>query len=121
MVFKETKLNVIDNSGAKLVKCICIFKNKKVFTKLGDLILIVLNKKTPNKMLIVKKKVYFGVLVYLKYPTFRLDGQFLVFKTNSVIILTDKLKLLSTRLLKPLVKEVSLKFKLLLAKAKYVI
>lgn len=123
MVFKETKLTVVDNSGARIVKCICVLKRKSVFTKLGDLILVVLNKSSSDSVsLVVKKKVYYGVLVYLKYPTYRLEGQYLVFNINSVVLFSEKLKLLSAgRFLKPLVKEVSVRFQVLLAKAKYFI
>jgi len=48
MIFSETKLNVADNSGAKVVKCIRIL-NRKNFTvgSFGNLLLIrILKKKT---------------------------------------------------------------------------
>ena len=56
MVFVETDLFVIDNSGAKLVRCIKVLGQKRKRTRLGDLTLIVVKKKFENKNNITKKK-----------------------------------------------------------------
>ena len=45
MIFVETSLSVIDNSGAKLVKCIKVLGQKKKRVLSGDLVLVVVKKK----------------------------------------------------------------------------
>lgn len=60
MIQKESKLFVADNSGAKYVRCIRVFK--KLFGRLGDFILVTLQVFSKDKKL-VKKKKYIGLLI----------------------------------------------------------
>ena len=60
MIQKESKLFIADNSGAKLVRCIRVFK--KLFGKLGDFVLVTLQVFDKDKKL-VKKKKYIGLLI----------------------------------------------------------
>jgi len=121
MIFVETNLSVIDNSGAKLVKCIKVLGQRRLRVLSGDLILVVVKKKIENKNNVIKKKVYYGLLSQLKYPTLRLDGRYIVFSKNSVVLLSSKLKLLGTRFLQIPIKESFKKFKDLLRKSQTLI
>ena len=121
MIFVETSLSVIDNSGAKLVKCIKVLGQKKKRVLSGDLVLVVVKKKIENKNNVVKKKVYYGLLSQLKYPTSRLDGRHIIFNKNSVILLSSKLKFLGTRFLQIPIKESFKKFSDLLRKSQTLI
>jgi large subunit ribosomal protein L14 len=121
MIFTESKLFVIDNCGAKVVKCIKILGKSGKRVTLGTVILVAIqNKLKTSKNIIFTKKVYFGLIIHLRYPTYRLDGVFICFKKNSLVLLASNLKLLGSRILKPLVKELNYKFKNLLVKAKLI-
>jgi large subunit ribosomal protein L14 len=121
MIFVETNLSVIDNSGAKIVKCIKVLGQKRKSIFLGDLILVVVKKKIENKNNVVNKKIYYGLLSQLKYPTLRLDGRYLIFGKNSIILLSNKLKFLGTRFLQLPAKESFKKFSDLLRKSQIII
>ena len=120
MLFVESKLTVADNSGAKVVKCIKVFSSKKK-VNLGQVILVVINKKLANKTNIVKKKIYYGLIVSLKYPKFRQDGQYISFSKNSIVLLSNKFKLIGSRIIQVVSKELSIKFEDLKKKAKLII
>ena len=62
-----SNLCVIDNSGAKIAKCLKNLKkiNKQIVT-IGDLIIVVL-KKFKSKKKIVKRTIYIGLVVGIKY------------------------------------------------------
>jgi large subunit ribosomal protein L14 len=121
VIFTETKLLIADNSGAKLVKCIKILGKLKSCNKLCKLILVVINKKLVNKTTLIKKKIYFGLIIHIIYPNLRLDGIYLSFNKNRVILLTNNFKLLGTKVNFLLVKELNKKFEKLLIKAKTII
>lgn len=48
MIFIQTKLEVADNSGALVVRCIKILNNKLIGT-IGSLILVAIQKINPKK------------------------------------------------------------------------
>jgi large subunit ribosomal protein L14 len=118
MIFVESKLSVIDNSGVKFVKCIKVLGQIGNPVTLGSLVLVVLKQKGFSKTVVQLKKVILGLIVHLKAPTYRLDGSYLKFFKNALILMAPGYKPLSTRVLKPLVKELSSCFRSLLLKAK---
>ena len=59
MIFVSTVVNVSDNSGARLAKCIHIYKKKK-FASIGDMILISVKTYNPKK----KNKKRRNVFIY---------------------------------------------------------
>jgi large subunit ribosomal protein L14 len=119
MLFVESKLSVIDNSGVKFVKCIKVLGQLGKSVTLGSLVLVVLSHQSSySKSTNLGKKVILGLVVHLKYPTYRLDGSYIKFYKNSLILMASSFKPLSTRVLKPLVKELSSCFISLLLKAK---
>jgi ribosomal protein L14 len=60
-------LRIVDNSGAKLAKCLKnIKKNIKQTVSIGDLILVVL-KNFKNRKKISKRVIYIGLVVGIKY------------------------------------------------------
>jgi len=65
LIYKGSLINVCDNSGGKIVKCIQICNNNK-FAIINSLILVTLKKVLYGKK--VKKKIfYLGLLVCVKY------------------------------------------------------
>lgn len=107
MVYKETVLLVIDNSGARKAKCIGIL-NKGIGI-LGSLINVVLRKFFNLKKKVKKKIMYMSIIIGIKYWILRKSGYLLRFDTNRCIILGLGLKFLGTRVYGPISYEFRIK------------
>ena len=106
MIHIQTKLNVVDNSGGRLVRCINIIGKQKS-AKVGQLILVTLLKLISNKK--VKKKVmYLGLIVSVQYWNRRLDGSLIKFFSNRVLLFNRKYKFLGTRVYGVISKELKI-------------
>lgn len=105
MIQSESKLNVADNSGAKLVLCIKVLgSSKKRYAYLGDLIKVSI-KKCIFKGKVKKGEIYIAILVRTKSKIFRSDGTYLKFNDNSVVLLNNKLDIISSRIIGPIPRE----------------
>lgn len=108
MIQQQTKLKVIDNSGAKTVKCIKIlggFKRKFAFT--GDIIIVSvkeLRNKLKIKSKVKKGEVYKAIVLRTKKKQKQKDGSFFCFAENSVCLINFQEKFLFTRILGPVSK-----------------
>ena len=104
MIRAQSFLKVIDNSGAKLVKCIKVKKKGgNSCAGLGDVVLVSIQSLRPRytrrvKLKINKSEVYHGVIV----QTCRLSrykcGSGQSFNSNSVVLMNSQLKPLGTRI-----------------------
>lgn len=103
MIQKESKLFVADNSGAKFVRCVRVFK--KLFGKLGDFVLVTLQVFNKDKKL-VKKKKYIGLLISIVKWKCRPNGINIRFTKNRIILFFEKDKFAGTRIYGPLCKEI---------------
>src|SRR3989338_1199072 len=103
MLQKESKLIVADNSGAALVKCVRVVK--KNYGTLGNFVLTVLQVFSRKKKLVKKKKNLGLVISTVKFKR-RLNGVFIRFSKNRVIIFIEKNKFAGTRIYGPLCKEI---------------
>jgi len=65
MLIKESNLKVVDNSGAKLARCIKIAGKKKV-AGVGDIILVTL-RNFFNRKKVKKRALYLGLIVAVRY------------------------------------------------------
>jgi len=63
MIQIESKLKVVDNSGAKLAKCIKVKKKGKYSVATVGMIILVSLKKFSNRKKVNKKIIYFGLIV----------------------------------------------------------
>ncbi len=105
MVQNESYLNVCDNSGAKTVCCIKILgSSKKKYAYLGDSLKVSI-KKVNTHSKIKKGGVYNAILIRSVYNFKRVDGSYISFKDNSVVILNNKNEPCFTRIFGPVVKE----------------
>lgn len=107
MVQKESKLFIADNSGARYVRCIKVFK--KLFGKLGDFVLVTLLVFNKDKKL-VKKKKYIGLLISISSWKCRPNGIWIKFSKNRIILFFEKDKFAGTRIYGPLCREIRNKF-----------
>ena len=92
MIQMQTKLKVIDNSGAKIVKCIKILKVfKKKKAKIGDVIVVSVQKIKSNSSLskVKKGEVCYAMIIRTKKKFKRNTGVTTSFENNSVVLLTN--------------------------------
>lgn len=99
MVFTGSVLDVIDNTGAKRIRCIKILRiGARCFGRPGESIVASMLFGKNNKK-VLRGRVYKAVLLYTRFRLTRKGGESLQFENNAVVILkVDKLPL-GTRIL----------------------
>jgi len=85
-------LNVADNSGAKVVQCFKVLGgSRRRYAQIGDIIVVAVKKAEPRKIVKKHDKTR-AVIVRQKKPFRRLDGSYISFDENAVVILEGKTK-----------------------------
>jgi large subunit ribosomal protein L14 len=111
MIQQETILQVADNSGAKTVKCIKVLGGyKKKYAKLGDLIVVSVQKlrnKTRLTSKVKKGEIYKALIIRTKKKIQKKDGSVLfcnkkVINTNAVTLINKKGNPIATRIVEPI-------------------
>ncbi|MDI6882984.1 MAG: 50S ribosomal protein L14 [Patescibacteria group bacterium] len=122
MIQPGTRLNVADNTGAKIVECFNIpGGTRKRFAILGDIIVGAVKKAEPRKEVKVHDKVR-AVIVRTKKVYPRKDGTYLRFDENACCILTEGKNPRGNRIFGPIPKELKEKgFEKLVALAKEIV
>lgn len=109
MIQTQTIVDVVDNSGAKSLRCIKVLGGfKKRYGLLGSVIrasIQELRHKSNKKSGFKKGDLVFAVVVQLKSTQKRKDGQTFNFLKNSAVIVDKQMKPLATRVLIPLSNE----------------
>jgi large subunit ribosomal protein L14 len=110
-VFVGSKVNVIDNSGARLAECIEAYGVSKYYgSKVGDVILVSLKKVLPNKK-VKKGDLVKALIVRSKSPLVRVGGHFILLTDKAVVLLNNTSLLPRAKRCKtPLVEELRFKF-----------
>ncbi len=95
MIQQETRLNVADNTGARVVGCIRVLggsTRKQGHTRrtasLGDVIICSVKKSLPGSD-VKAGDVVRCVIVRAGYPVRRKDGSYVRFDSNAVVIIDD--------------------------------
>ena len=105
MLQKESYIDVADNSGAKLVKCIGILKGaRENQANIGVIIVVSVQKALPNAK-VAHGEVSRAVVVRSKYGVKRKDGTFLRFSDNAVVLINKQNELVGTRVMGSVPKE----------------
>jgi large subunit ribosomal protein L14 len=105
MIQMQTKLEVADNSGAKLVKAVKVLGGSKRMTaSVGDIIVVAVQQALPGGKL-KKGEVKKAVIVRTAYPLRREDGSYIQFDKNSVVILNANNEPVGTRIFGPVARE----------------
>ena len=87
MIQMQTELEVADNSGAKVARCIKVLGGSgRRFAGLGDTVVLSVVKTVPGGA-IKKGTVVRGVIVRCRKATRRPDGSYVKFDRNAVVIL----------------------------------
>lgn len=106
MIQNQSRLNISDNSGAKIGGCIRVLKGSSSLShgKTGDYVVISI-KKLKMRRKIKKKDILFAVIIRTAKESVNNDGSFSKFKTNAVTLLNKKRKLLTTKIFGPISKK----------------
>lgn len=104
MIVKQSVLRVIDNSGAKAVRCFMVYKKR--YASIGTIIKVSVLKASPTSK-IKKGSVCKAIVVRTKKVFIRDDRSSLVFSSNDVVLLNDKLEVIATRVKGVVPKEIS--------------
>jgi large subunit ribosomal protein L14 len=106
MIQMQTKLNVADNSGAKLVRCIKVLGGSKhMITGIADVIVVSVISVIPGSK-VKKGQVMKAVIVRTKNPIARKDGSRIRFDDNAVVLIDNNREPVGTRVFGSISREV---------------
>jgi large subunit ribosomal protein L14 len=121
MIYKLTKLNVADNSGARKVAFIGVIgKKNKSHAAVGDVITASVKAVSPNAA-IKKGEVVRAVVVRTSFPIKRKDGLAIKFDKNACVVIDKQGNPRATRVFGPVARELRHKFSKILSLAPEVI
>ena len=105
MIQQETRLKVADNSGAKEVLCIKVLGGtSRRYASVGDVIVATVKKAQPH-MGVKKGEVIKAVIVRVKNKLRRIDGSYLRFDDNAVVLINPQGNPRGTRVFGPVARE----------------
>ncbi|MEZ6123995.1 MAG: 50S ribosomal protein L14 [Planctomycetaceae bacterium] len=86
MIQMQTVLDVADNSGAKVVRCVKVLGgSQRRYATVGDVIVVSVQKSSPGSN-VKKGAVVKGVVVRTRKASRRDDGSYVRFDRNAVVI-----------------------------------
>jgi large subunit ribosomal protein L14 len=101
MIQKGTCLNVVDNSGAKIVRCIQVVKGyRNRYANIGDIIIVSIQSLRIKRRVTTKVKkgdVCKALIIRTKSSLKNYDLEELKFFNNDVVLLSRQDKLFATR------------------------
>lgn len=100
MIQPGTRLEVADNSGARIVECIKVLNKKGRSTgSLGSTIVVSVKKlRLRGRIKVKKKEVCLALVIQVKRSVMRSGGICFKFSRNKCILLTRTNKLIGTRI-----------------------
>lgn len=109
MIQTETRLNVADNSGAKLVGCIRVLGGtRRRYASVGDVIIVSVKEALPNSK-VKKGDVMRAVVVRTAKEIGRPDGSYIRFDDNSAVLINPQGEPVGTRIFGPVARELRAK------------
>ncbi len=106
MIQERSILKVVDNTGAKIVRCFRVLGgSRKRYAEVGDIIIASVQVAEPRKG-VKKKDIVKAVIVRQRKPMRREDGSYIRFDDNAVVLIDEKKEPRGTRLFGPLPREV---------------
>ncbi|MGI6735164.1 MAG: 50S ribosomal protein L14 [Tenericutes bacterium ADurb.Bin239] len=105
MIHVETKVNIADNSGARVGKVIRLYGGSvRRHSNIGDIVLITVRQATPNSK-VKKGDMVKAIVVRTKKGVLRPDGSTIKFDDNAVVILNNEGNMIGTRVFGPVARE----------------
>ena len=109
MIGLRTKLEVADNSGARLVQCIKVLGGSaRQFGSVGDIIVVSIKEALPTSK-IQKGTDSKAVVVRTTKEVGRTDGSYIRFDNNAAVLLNNQLEPIGTRIFGPVARELRTK------------
>ena len=105
MIQMQTKLDVADNSGARLLQCIKVLGGSKRKTaSVGDVIVVSIKEAIPRGR-VKKGDVHRAVIVRTSKEVKRNDGTCIRFDKNAAVLVNNSNEPLGTRIFGPVTRE----------------
>ncbi len=105
MIQEYSKLNVADNSGARIVQCFRILGGtRRRYARIGDIIVVSVKDAIPGAA-VKKAEVVKAVVVRTTRETRRKDGSYIRFSDNAAVIINDQNEPRGTRIFGPVARE----------------
>ena len=105
MIQMQTKLKIVDNSGAVKAMCIKVLGgSKRRYANIGDVIKVSIKEAAPRGK-VKKGDVYNALIVRSAKGVRRNDGSVIRFDNNAVVLLNSKLEPIGTRIFGPVTRE----------------
>jgi large subunit ribosomal protein L14 len=109
MIQAETKLQVADNSGAKILYCIRVLGGtRRRYARIGDIIVVAVKEAMPHAK-VKKGDVMRAVVVRTKKEFRRPDGSYIKFDDNSAVLINQHGEPIGTRIFGPVARELRAK------------
>lgn len=109
MIQVQTKLNVADNSGAKLLLCIKVLGgSRRRYASVGDIVIVSVKEAMPNSK-VKKGDVMRAVIVRTSKEIRRGDGSYIKFDDNSAVLINQQNEPIGTRIFGPVARELRAK------------
>lgn len=105
MIQNETRLQVADNTGARVVMCIKVLGgSKRRYAGIGDIIKVTVKDAVPRGR-VKKGEVHNAVVVRTAKGVRRADGSLIKFDGNAAVLLNNKHEPIGTRIFGPVTRE----------------
>ncbi len=105
MIQVQSKLQVADNTGAKILLCIRILRSSnRRYAGIGDVIIGVVKEALPN-MVVKDGEIVTAVVVRVRKPIRRSDGSYVRFDDNAAVIISKDGNPRGTRIFGPIPRE----------------
>lgn len=105
MIQQMTELDVADNSGAKVLRCIKVLGgSKRRYATIGDIIVVSIREAIPRAK-VKKGDVKKAVIVRTRKEIRRKDGSTIKFDDNAAVLITDAGEPVGTRIFGPVSRE----------------
>ena len=105
MIHVETKVNIADNSGARIGKVIRLYGGSvRRHSNIGDIVLITVRQAVPNSK-VKKGDMVKAIVVRTKKGVLRPDGSKIKFDDNAVVIINNDGKMNKTQEIGPVARE----------------
>ena len=105
MIQVQTKLDVADNTGAKVAQCITVLGGtRRRYATIGDIIVASVKKAIPGGE-VKKGEIVKGVIVRTKKNVRREDGSYVKFDRNAMVIIDNDMNPRGTRIFGAVARE----------------
>lgn len=105
MIQAGTKLNIADNTGAKIIECFHVLGGtRRRYAQIGDIVVAAVKVAEPRRS-VKKHEVVRAVIVRQKKPLRRQDGSYISFSENTAVLLEKDKEPKGGRIFGPIPRE----------------